>query len=261
MPDVHLCVMPAPMVNALAPRYSLAYQAIRKGRPMLKLHGFSASNYYNVAKLALLEKGVPFEEVTVYTGAGAGYRPDYLASSPLGKVPCLETDAGFLTESRCIVDHVERALPGPALYPRDPFAQAKLRELTQMIDLYLELPARRLLPNLFSRKPPPERIAAEVLDVVTKGATAVRQLAAFDNYVLGEQFTAADIAAVVHFPIVRRITKTVLDRDPLGDIPGLTAYLERLDQRPTVKRVRADQDANYPEFIAHLQSHYGIGRT
>ena len=29
---------------------------------MLKLHGFSASNYYNVAKLALLEKGAPFEE-------------------------------------------------------------------------------------------------------------------------------------------------------------------------------------------------------
>ena len=29
---------------------------------MLKLAGFAASNYYNVVKLALLEKGVPFEE-------------------------------------------------------------------------------------------------------------------------------------------------------------------------------------------------------
>ncbi len=227
---------------------------------MLKLHGFSASNYYNVAKLALLEKGVPFEEVKVYTGAGPGYRPDFLASSPLGKVPCLETDAGFLSASRCIVDYVVRALPGAALYPRAAFAQAKLLELTQIIDLYLELPARRLLPNLFSRKPPPERIAQEVLEVVSKGADAVRKLAAFDIYLLGEQFTAADIAAVIHFPVVRRITKTVLDRDPLGDVPGLLGYLERLEQRPTVQRVRADQDANYPEFIAHLQSRYGIGR-
>jgi len=227
---------------------------------MLKLHGFSASNYYNVAKLALLEKGVPFEEVKVYTGAGPGYRPDFLASSPLGKVPCLETDEGFLSESRCIVDYVERALPGPALYPRAAFAQAKLLELTQIIDLYLELPARRVLPNLFSRKPPPERIAQEVLEVVSKGADAVRQLAAFDTNLLGEQFTAADIAAVIHFPVVRRITKTVLDRDPLGEVPGLTGYLERMEQRPTVQRVRADQDANYPEFIAHLQSRYGIGR-
>ena len=35
---------------------------------MIKLHGFSASNYYNVPKLALLEKGVEFEEVLSYTG-------------------------------------------------------------------------------------------------------------------------------------------------------------------------------------------------
>lgn len=225
---------------------------------MLKLHGFSASNYYNVAKLALLEKGAPFEEVTVYTGAGPDYRPDYLDASPLGKVPCLETPEGFLTESRCIVDYVERALPGPVLYPRDPFAQAKLLELTQIIDLYLELPARRLLPNLFSRKPAPERIAKEVLEVLGKGAAAVRQLATFDRYLLGEQFTAADIAGAIHFPVVRRITKSVLDRDPLGEIPGLPEYLARLDQRATVQRVRADQAANYPQFVQHLQSHYRI---
>ena len=37
---------------------------------MIKLHGFSASNYYNVPKLALLEKGVEFEEVLSYTGVG-----------------------------------------------------------------------------------------------------------------------------------------------------------------------------------------------
>lgn len=30
---------------------------------MLKLYGFAVSNYYNMVKLALLEKGVPFEEV------------------------------------------------------------------------------------------------------------------------------------------------------------------------------------------------------
>ena len=33
---------------------------------MLKLYGFSVSNYYNMVKLALLEKGLPFEEVLFY---------------------------------------------------------------------------------------------------------------------------------------------------------------------------------------------------
>ncbi len=35
---------------------------------MLKLYGFSVSNYYNMVKLALLEKGLPFEEVPFMPG-------------------------------------------------------------------------------------------------------------------------------------------------------------------------------------------------
>ena len=221
---------------------------------MLKLHGFPASNYHNVAKLALLEKGVPFEEVIVYTGAGPVYRPDYLDASPLGKVPCLQTDDGFLSESRCIVDYLERALPEPALYPRGAFAQAKLLELTQVIDLYLELPARRLLPYLLTRKSAPPGLAAEVLELVQKGAGAVKKLARFDAYLLGDGFTAADIAGVIHFPLVRRISQSMLGRDPLGEVPGLAGYLERLEQRPTVQRVIADRAANYPAFMEHLRT-------
>ena len=47
---------------------------------MFKLCGFAASNYYNKVKLALLEKGVPFEEELVWLG-----ETDQ-AASPLGKV-------------------------------------------------------------------------------------------------------------------------------------------------------------------------------
>lgn len=220
---------------------------------MLKLHGFSASNYYNVVKLALLEKGAPFEEVLVYTGAGAGYRPDYLAASPLGKVPCLETEEGFLSESRCMIDYIERAIPEPALYPSGTFEKGKMLELTQIIDLYLELAARRLIPYMFAKKPAPERLVQDVRTDLTKGVTAVRQLAKFDTNVLGgDQFTAADIAVVVHFPVIRRITKTVTSWDPFAELPGLAEYLARHEQRPTVQRVRADQSANYPEFVQHI---------
>lgn len=226
---------------------------------MLRLHGFSASNYYNIAKLALLEKGAPFEEVTVYTGACEAYRPDYLAVSPLGKVPCLQTDEGFLTESRCIVEYVERAVAGPALYPEGAFAQAKMLELTQIIDLYLELSTRRLLPYMFGRKPAPERLAADVLGEVEKGGRALQKLANFDGFLIGDRFSAADIAGVIHFPVVRRILKTVLGRDPLAEVPGLLDYVARLEQRETVKRVRADQAENYPHFMAHLSALYGIG--
>lgn len=48
---------------------------------MLKLYGFAVSNYYNMVKLALLEKGVPFEEVPFF----AAQTPEALTVSPCAR--------------------------------------------------------------------------------------------------------------------------------------------------------------------------------
>ena len=224
---------------------------------MLRLHGFSSSNYYNVAKLALLEKGLGFEEVLTYTGADETHDPEYLRKSPLGKVPCLETGEGFLSESRCIVDYLERAYPERPLYPAGAFERAKVLELTQIIDLYLELPARRFIPNMFRRIPAPERIANEVREVVVKGTKAVLELARFDGFLLGESFGAADIAAAIHLPMVRTVFGSVLREDPFAKSPEVGLYLARMEARPNVQKIRADQAANFPEFIAHLKARHG----
>jgi glutathione S-transferase len=220
---------------------------------MLILHGFSSSNYYNVVKLALLEKGLAFEEALVYSGAGQDYRPDYLEKSPLGKVPCLETAEGCIAESRCILDYLERAYPEVPLYPSSAFQIAKVLELTQIIDLYLELAARRVLPNYFARKPAPDNIANDVRSTLIKGAKALAQLARFEPFILGDRFGAADIAAVLHIPVVRAIATKVLELDPFAGIAGLDAYLAMLEQRPSVQRVRRDERADRPAFFAHIQ--------
>ena len=92
---------------------------------MLKLCGFPLSNYHNKAKLALLERGVPFEEVLVPGGA--------LEHSPMGKVPYLLTDEGPLCESQAIVEYVEARWPNPPLLPADPRGRARVRGLAQMV--------------------------------------------------------------------------------------------------------------------------------
>lgn len=221
---------------------------------MLVLHGFSSSNYYNVVKLALLEKELPFEERVVYSGAGEAYRPDYLEHSPIGKVPCLQTTEGSISESRVIIDYLERAYADKPLYPSTPFAIAKQNELTQVIELYLELAARRVIPNYFAKKPPPDNVAREVRAGLVKGTRALTQLARFDReFLCGDRFSAADIAASIHLPTVSNLAKGVFGEDPLADVPGLTDYLARMFQRPTVQRVRADQKADGPLFVAHIQ--------
>ena len=80
---------------------------------MLKLHGAALSNYYNMVKTALLEEGIEFEEVLTPPSQD----PAYLAKSPLGKIPCLETEHGFLTETNAILEYLEETTPNPTLLP------------------------------------------------------------------------------------------------------------------------------------------------
>jgi glutathione S-transferase len=225
---------------------------------MIKLHGFSASNYYNVPKLALLEKGIEFEEVLSYTGVGPKYKPEYLDKSPLGKVPALETEEGFISESRAILEYIERAHPTPSLLPNTPFGAAKVQELSQFIELYFELAARRMIPNLLSGTEPNPTVLKEFETNITKATTALAKLSNFENFAYGDEFTLADVAAILNLPVVRSVGKRFMGADPLACVPGLDAYCERMEQRPHVKTIRADAAADQPGFMAHLKELYGI---
>jgi len=225
---------------------------------MIKLHGFSASNYYNVPKLALLEKGIAFEETLSYTGVGPKYKPEYLDKSPLGKVPALETGEGFISESRAILEYIERAYPKNSLLPATPFGIAKVQELSQFIELYFELVARRLIPNLLNGTQPNLLVLKEVGNSLNKAVAALPKLSTFEQFAYGDQFTLADIAAILHLPIVRIVGKAFLGKDLLSEVPGLDAYCMRMEERPHVKKVRADAANNRPYFMTHLKALYGI---
>ena len=80
---------------------------------MFRLYGFALSNYYNKVKLALLEKGVPFEEELVWADRSAAL----MDKSPLGKIPYCETEHGALFESQVIMEYIEDAYPRHPLMP------------------------------------------------------------------------------------------------------------------------------------------------
>lgn len=225
---------------------------------MIKLHGFSSSNYYNVAKLALLEKGIEFEEVVSYTGVGPKYKPEYLDKSPLGKVPALETEEGFISESRAILEYIERAFPEPSLLPATPFGIGKVQELSQFVELYFELVARRLIPNLLGGTEPDPKILSEVETSINKAVAALPKLSSFEQFAYGDQFTLADIAVILNTPIVRRVSVKFFGGDSLAEVPGLDAYCQRMEERPHVIKVRADATADRPNFMAHLKALYGF---
>jgi glutathione S-transferase len=201
---------------------------------MLTLCGFSASNYYNKVKLALLEKGVPFEEELAWVG-----QTD-TAASPLGKVPYLKTDEGTLCESTVMLEYIEAKYPQHPLMPADPFAAAKVRELLRFLELHLELVARNLYPQAFFGGTVSDAAKEKTGQQLEKNVAAFAKLAKFSPYIAGDSFTLADCAAVVHLPLVSAATKIIYGRDYLAELP-VRDYLKRLGERPTVQRINTDR--------------------
>ncbi|GGC90499.1 glutathione S-transferase family protein [Undibacterium terreum] len=206
---------------------------------MIKLCGFSTSNYYNKVKLALLEKGVEFEEHLVWTDRS----PALLEKSPLGKVPYLETEQGVLIESQVIADYIESAYPEHPLMPADPIAAAKIRELITFMELHLELVARELYPLAFFGGTITEEVKNKAEKLLRRNTKAFAKFAKFSPYIGGSEFTMADCVALAHLPLVGMATKIVYGEDMLADLP-VREYTKMLAERPTVQKVNADRKAN-----------------
>jgi glutathione S-transferase len=209
---------------------------------MITLCGFPISNYYNKVKLALLEKGIPFEEDRVMTGSKD---EAVLAASPLGKVPFIRTPQGALCESQVIVDWIEAAYPNPPLMPADPFAAAKVRELATFIDLHLELVARDLYAQAFFGGTVSEGTQARVRKQLERHIPAFKRLASFSPYVAGDTFTLADCSAWVSLPLVAMATRSVYGEDLLA-AQGVDwkSYVKLVGERPSAQRVATDRKAD-----------------
>ena len=207
---------------------------------MIKLCGFRVSNYHNKVLIALREKGVPFEEDC---SIKPSQDPAYLALSPLGKVPYAEIDGTRLCESAVILEYLEEKYPEKPLLPKDPLARAKVRELAAVIELHLELVARRLYPGAFFGGTTSDAAKAAVEKDLAKGIRAFRALAKFDPYIAGAELTLADCAAAAHLPLVSLATRISFKRDVLEEIPQLKPYLKMLNERPAFAQVSADRKA------------------
>jgi glutathione S-transferase len=214
---------------------------------MITLCGFAVSNYYNKVKLALLEKGVPFEEELAWLGETD---PN---ASPLGKVPYLKTPKGGLSESTVMLEYIEAAHPEHPLLPADPFEAAKVRELVRYLELHLELVARNLYPEAFFGGKVSDNTKEKTRQQLEKNIAAFARLARFSPFVAGAEFTLADCAAAVHLPLISAATKIIYGQDLLAALP-VRDYLKRMGERPSVQKVNADRKANNELMMARTRA-------
>ncbi len=202
---------------------------------MMKFHGMPKSNYANMVKHCLYEKGIAFENINIRPSQ----EPDFLRISPLGKVPVLETAQGFLTETNVIMDYLEETHPEPALFPHDAFARAKVKQLMKVQELYVETPIHALVGVIFGREVP-EHVKQATPDQARRGLAALQRLAKFEPFLCGDRMTYADIFAYYSFTLSNLLTQTVYQWDILDEVPGLRGWFDLMGQQPVTRRVVAE---------------------
>lgn len=215
---------------------------------MITLYGFAISNYYNKIKLALMEKEIAFLEESIPPSQD----DSMLKRSPLGKIPFIETADGYLSESQAILEYLEDAFPENPLYPATPFERAKCREFIQHLELNIELIARRLYKEALMGGTVSQETKDEVKDKVTAGLKGLARLTQFSPYVLGSSLSAADIVAWPHFCLISLATQKIYGTDLVAEhLPGVTPYLQTMENRSTVQQVAKDRDAAFKAFLGN----------
>lgn len=203
----------------------------------IKLHGMTYSNYYNMVKAIMLEKGVDFEEVHVLPNQ----EPDFLLKSPMGKVPLLETEQGFLTETGVMIDYIDSLNIGASLYPTDPFERAKVQELIRHLELYIELPARKLYGDVFFGRPATDELKEQIKQQLEKGFASLQMLAKFDPYLAGKELSYADFYYRFSVGLATIVCKKALNWNALTELGNIKGLMDLMGERQSIKKVLADQ--------------------
>ena len=215
---------------------------------MIKLYGLEISNYYAAVKAFMLEKGFQFEEVEI----APTYSEPYLELSPMGKMPFIEVDEGYLSETSAILGFLENCVPDQPMTPADPFASAKMSELLKVIELYVGNESARLVGYAFFGAELNQAVADQVKPVMVKGLAAVHRLASFSPYMMGSQVTMVDFYAYYMVMNARLIAKKVYDWDMLSEVKGLREWIKMMSQRPMIKLVDDQRNIAIAKMMDNL---------
>lgn len=183
---------------------------------------------------ALEELGVPYEKVKLDLAAGDQKKPDYLALNPNAKVPLLVVDGTPIFESLAMLIYLgETYGVEKGLYPAPGPARGTALKWIAWSSVTLAEALSRVLRNTSERFPAEERNAAagaaakkDILDLL---GIVDRELAGKD-YLLGNDFTLADLSIATFLPFMMRLG---ID---YGAHKNLTAWLGRCTARPALGR-------------------------
>jgi glutathione S-transferase len=199
-------------------------------------------------KLAMAIKGIEYEAVITYPNQ----TPEYLAICPTGKVPALQTADGVLIETNVIFEYLDELSPANPLIFGSAYERARIRELMKIVELYIELPARRCHSEAFFGVPVHEQTKSEVKRALLNGIQALSRAASFSPYLAGDKMTAADIFFLYSMSLASAVAKKLFEIDLFAEAPGAKELFAKLNAMPEARAIAKDQAAAQPDFKAYL---------
>ena len=200
------------------------------------VYGADYSCYVRIVRLALEEKGVPYQLVPVDIFAEEERTPDYLARHPFAKIPSFDHDGFALYEASAITRYVDAAFDGPSLLPDDPRTSARVDQLMSVCDSYVYQPlvwdvyVERLEKGNRGEKSDEDRIA-DGLDKARISLGAITKLMSGKTWLAGDDITLADIHLA---PMMDFFLMTQEGRRTIANFPLLGAWWERMKCRPSM---------------------------
>lgn len=192
---------------------------------MYKLISATPSPYARKVRIALIEKGIPFELQTEVPWHEATATPAY---NPLEKLPVLVLpDGSGVYESRFILEWLEVKHPSPRLLPDTPDDILAARQVEVIADGICD--AVVLLFFERQREAPSAEWLARQHRKVEGGVRALARKAG-EGFLVGGRFGLADIAAGT---ALRYLAVRFAEFDWAATYPALAAMSARLEARPS----------------------------
>ncbi len=177
--------------------------------------------------VALREKGLAFETLTLDLDAGQTQAADYAQRSLTQRVPTLVDGDFALSESSAITEYLDQAYPETRVYPADVQQRARARQVQAWLrsDLLPIRQERSTLVVFCGQKRPP--LSAEAQAAATKLISAAQALLADNREYLCGQWSIADVDLAV------MLNRLILNGDAMP--AQLVAYAQHQWQRPSVR--------------------------
>ena len=201
----------------------------------MKLYSGPLSLFTAKVRIVLDEKGLAYELVPVPFGRAQGYspkHPDVVAANPKGQVPVLIDGPLALYDSTVILEYLEDRHPTPPLYPRDPAARARVRQLEAAADEILFPSVFELIQEVFY-KPAGARDEARIArarETIARHYDGLEARLGEQGHLAGE-FSVADVGYFLTITFA-----TTLGAAPGERTPRLLAWYDRVRERPAVAK-------------------------